>query len=310
VTHVSITCKYSTVNNYLGAVSSLHVTYGYRSLYQEHPSLNKLMSSIQRDQGGAAMANAMMKRKFPITAEVIVMIEPVLRSICTPFEYRMWMALMYTAVFGLFRISEIAVTPVLVHRTLKLKNIIFYSHPMSLAQQSLSHQSSSSNSQQQIFTAPFNSSQLAVLSKCSHFIIRLESSKTDAIGVGVDQTVAGAAAVANVSQYLCVIPSSRSSSLHPLFQSSGGLPVTRDMLVSVLQQCLQSTGIDMSKYRGFSFRRGGATGLAAAGVDNITVQHIGRWSTKTNIASRYIHTEATTYVRAASQCQPQQHNKK
>ena len=65
--------------------------------------------------------------------------------------------------------------------------------------------------------------------------------------------------------------------LEPLFQLSNGKALDRKLLVLTLKKWCTTLGIESSRYNGHSFRIGGATSLAAAGVPDSIIQTLGRW---------------------------------
>jgi hypothetical protein len=64
----------------------------------------------------------------------------------------------------------------------------------------------------------------------------------------------------------------------PLFAMEDGTPLTRKRLTKALRQALVAGRIPNAElYKGHSFRRGGATSLARAGVADSVIKAIGRW---------------------------------
>ena len=67
----------------------------------------------------------------------------------------------------------------------------------------------------------------------------------------------------------------------PLFVWRSGRRVTKYAFIEMLRETIAALGLDPKKYSGHSFRRGGATSLAAVGVPASTIQHLGRWKSVT-----------------------------
>ena len=83
----------------------------------------------------------------------------------------------------------------------------------------------------------------------------------------------------------------------PLFAWRDGNVLTRPALLAV-RALLDGLGIDRSPYRGISFRRGGATSLAEAGVPDRLIKMVGRW--KSYVFARYIATDVSVLIVAAA----------
>ena len=63
----------------------------------------------------------------------------------------------------------------------------------------------------------------------------------------------------------------------PLFKFEDGSFLQRDRFVAEVRKLLRSAGIEASPYSGHSFRIGAATTAALAGVEDHTIQTMGRW---------------------------------
>ena len=65
---------------------------------------------------------------------------------------------------------------------------------------------------------------------------------------------------------------------HALFTLSSGLPLDRRTMIAFLQSLVARAGLpDAHLYNGISFRKGGASSLAAAGVPDRVIKAAGRW---------------------------------
>lgn len=118
--------------------------------------------------------------------------------------------------------------------------------------------------------------------------VRIKQSKTDPFRAGVDiflgRTNSDLCPIVAVLSYLAV----RGNGPGPLFRFNDGKPLTRQRLVAQVRLALQARGIDNSRYSGHSFRIGAATSAAAAGVEDSTIQMLGRWQSSAFL--RYIRT--------------------
>ncbi len=110
--------------------------------------------------------------------------------------------------------------------------------------------------------------------------VHLKQSKTDPFRHGVDiflgRTGKDLFPVVAILAYLAV----RGNTVGPLFVFENGDPLSRHRLVTQLRQALSAAGIDQSKYCGHSFRIGAATAAAAAGMEDSTIQLLGRWQSQ------------------------------
>ena len=133
----------------------------------------------------------------------------------------------------------------------------------------------------------------------SYLTIHLPRSKTDQFGDGVNVIVANPEAMSDLYRYLEGCDLSARADDAPLFAWNDGRVLTRRALLSVATRLIQRAAIDLSKYQGISFRRGGATSLALAGRPDRIIKRLGRW--KSHVFARYIETEdVALLVKAAT----------
>ena len=78
----------------------------------------------------------------------------------------------------------------------------------------------------------------------------------------------------------------RSTRLVPLFQLQAGAVLSKSLLVQQTKLYLSIIGINPSSYSGHSFRIGGATSMASAGMGDWEIKLGGRWTSDTY--QRYI----------------------
>jgi hypothetical protein len=132
------------------------------------------------------------------------------------------------------------------------------------------------------------------------FSLLLRVSKTDPFGKGTHAYVSAPKAVSDMKRYLSLhaktCPLVAASS--PLFAFANGTPLRRRVFLRRTRSLLQQAGIDLSRSRGVSFRRGGATSLAAAGVPDRIIKELGRW--KSWVYSIYIATPLQPLLDAAA----------
>ena len=116
----------------------------------------------------------------------------------------------------------------------------------------------------------------------------LKQSKTDQMGRGVDvvlgRTSLPLCPVAALVGYIAL----RGSRPGPFFLTSAGVPITKPEFIKVFRQTLSAVGYPAEEYAGHSFRIGAATSAALAGVEDSTIQLLGRWQSSAFLS--YIRT--------------------
>ena len=183
-------------------------------------------------------ANSGLPPKLPVTFDLLRRI----RSVVDPNSAadRLHFAAIATAVSGLFRIGELTVTRMKSadeQRRLRLSNLGW---------------------------------------KGAYFDVTLLASKTDPFREGVTVHVLHPIAVRAMALYL----TQRSTALQSgsfLFADGHGQPLSRSALLAATKAFLSKAGVPTSGYSGLSFRRGGATSLANAGVPDRLIKTLGRW---------------------------------
>ncbi len=70
---------------------------------------------------------------------------------------------------------------------------------------------------------------------------------------------------------------SRGSAPGPFFRDMSGRAITKPWFVTQIREILQKAGLPQQDYAGHSFRIGAATSAALAGVEDSTIQTLGRW---------------------------------
>ena len=107
--------------------------------------------------------------------------------------------------------------------------------------------------------------------------VHLKRSKCDQFGMGVDvfvgRTRCELCPVAAVLSYLAV----RGSSQGPIFIDSRQQPLTKAKFVARIRNILAEAGYPSHQFAGHSFRIGAATAAAQAGIEDSTIQALGRW---------------------------------
>ena len=126
-------------------------------------------------------------------------------------------------------------------------------------------------------------SDVIISSDCSYISLHIRVSKTDPFRAGCRIHIG------STSDHLCPVNAIRSYLLcrshhsGPLYVFRDGSFLSRSRLHSFLVRCFGHSSLINTH----SFRIGGASALAAAGIQNATIQVLGRWSS--NCFTRYLH---------------------
>ena len=241
----------STVHTYLAGIRHMHIISGYPNPLESAPRLQLALRGFKRYKPPQA------NPRLPITPHVLRAIKSVLLQ--TPQEYNnvMLWATVCVGFFGFLRSGEFVVKS-------------------ASAFDPASH---------------LMPSDVAVDSYTDPSMIRLliKRSKTDQFGNGASiflaRTYTDLCPVAALLAYLARRPVHGHS---PLFITEDGTPFTKMHLIKLLHATLREAGINPEFYKGHSFRIGAATTAAALGLQDSTIQKMGRWSSSAFLA--YIRT--------------------
>jgi hypothetical protein len=133
-------------------------------------------------------------------------------------------------------------------------------------------------------------------------VLHLEASKADPFRHGVQIVLGHSSSRANALNAFAAYdrlrsPAARSADA-PLFAFRNGSPLSKTDCINCLRAATGQLKLDTSRFRGFSFRRGGAQSLRDAGVPDHLIQVIGRWSSD---AYKVYLTTAPRHVAALAQ---------
>jgi hypothetical protein len=105
----------------------------------------------------------------------------------------------------------------------------------------------------------------------------LKVSKCDQFGAGsniiVGRTESPLCPVSAILEFIKI----RGDRTGPFFIDSSQKALSKQKFVSQIREILNSLGLQQDQYAGHSFRIGAATTAAAAGVEDSTIQTLGRW---------------------------------
>lgn len=214
---------------------------------------NRQLERVVRSVKRFQGLNSPVPPKFPLTVDVVRRIS---QWVPDSLDGSMLRAAMWVGVAGLFRTGEFAIESAVrpdPHRLLTLSSVTFSASAPKLV------------------------------------TVRLKQSKTDPFRAGVDVRVFLREAVEALSAYLK--RRGNAGSEDPLFAWSNGHPLERSEIVDAVTRLLVRAGVDTSGHKGVSFRKGGASSLANAGVEDRIVKAMGRWRSWSY--ARYIHMSDT-----------------
>ncbi len=245
--HLSGSVGYSTVRAYMSAVRHLHLSKGYADPFLAVPQLDLVFKGVKR------LKPSGQDRRLPITPIVLRDIWEVVQRTPTDYTNIMMWAACCLGYFAFLRCGEFTVNdPFDPGKHLEISDIAVDSYEIP-----------------------------------TMISVFLKQSKTDQDKSGIKlflgRTNQDLCPVVAVLAYLGV---RKVGSTTALFVQDGGNPLSRAALVAWLKSTLRVAGVDSSFFTGHSFRIGAASTAAAKGVEDSTIQALGRW--KSDAFKRYI----------------------
>lgn len=229
VTFLARTLKCDTIRNYLFGLRSFHIENGFADPTIDKLLLQKMLRGVRRIQGEADK-----KPKFPVTLALLELVEPLIDW--SSHDHVMLYAAWCTACGGLLRASEFTVA------------------------------SSSS-------TPLLRNSSVSPVKIDGGYVFRgleLGESKADPFRRGVTIVLGHSASRANALNVLAAYDRLRSDTARspsaPLFAFKDGTVLSKESCIRHLRSALSMLKMDVSRFHGFSFHRGGAQSLRDAGV--------------------------------------------
>ncbi len=253
--------KFTSIRVYMFGLKSHHTDLDIQCSFPHSQLVARLYRGIKRVQGSAENVTP----RFAVTFDVLRELDRrvlLTRAYAHDSFSRLLRAVMWVAAAGLFRVGEVVVDR--------------------------------ANAQANAIDRLVCVRDLRVLQlKPLVVAIHLRASKTDVFRHEVDVKVCNSTAVQALFTYLQHRPTPITPD-SPLFATDDGRPLTRKHLLSSVTALFAMAQIDTSGHAGVSFRRGGATSLAAAGVPDHLVKLLGRWLGWSY--TRYIETSIQTLV--------------
>ena len=246
-----------SIKTYLSAVRSVQISLGFPDLRDRSslPYLKRVQAGISRCRG---QKGSPTKQRLPVTAEVLRRVQRVLTSPDRKERTVVW-AIAVTAFFGFFRLGE-----------LLPDTCSTFDPKTDLAWGDLAVDSHTDTR-----TAK----------------IHLKKSKCDQFGKGVDvylgRTDLDLCPVTALLAYI----ETRGSGPGPLFVDSSQARITNPWFIGQFRDVLATAGLPQQEYAGHSFRIGAATTAASVGLEDSTIQLLGRWQNAAFL--RYVRTPGT-----------------
>ena len=243
VTHNAHTLAHGSIRSYLHGIGTMHTLYGHPNPVEDAGLVWRAYRGVKRLQQGEAKETS----RLPITVELLLQLER-WQDVDTT-DGRMIRAAMWLGTCGLLRSGEFTVKDkhsVLVHR----HQLTFHDE-----EGALRHVSSS---------------------KVAYMQLKLARTKTEQFGAGATIVISHSRAVLAMSSYLTTTPDV--SSREALLRTQQGRPLTYSFLMERVRALMLSAGVEeLHRYKGHSFRRGGATSLHLAGLPDSVIKVMGRW---------------------------------
>ena len=240
-----------SIKSYLAAVRNMQLSLGLPDPREQSafPVLKRVQTGISRARLGRQQPSRI---RLPITGQVLRRVKAELEQSSHPERTVIW-AVCCVAFFGFFRLGE-----------LLLPSQDAFNPRLHLAW-----------------------GDVAVDDACNPRMVRchLKQSKTDQLGRGVDvvlgKTGLDLCPVAAALGYIAL----RGDQLGPFFLTASKVPLSKSDFIGTV---LGRIGLPAEDYAGHSFRIGAATSAALAGVEDSTIQLLGRWRSAAFL--RYIQT--------------------
>lgn len=242
-----------TIKSYLAGIRNTQLSLGLPDPRQQSalPILKRVQAGISRSRLGASVSRV----RLPMTPPLLRQIRSHLESSAHPNRSVLW-AVCCTAFFGCFRLGE-----------LLLESPSTFEHHRHLAW-----------------------GDVAVDNQSSPRMVRvhLKQSKTDQFGRGASivlgKTGKDLCPVSALLGYIAV----RGAQQGPFFVDTKSHPVCKSWFVAELRKVIAVLGLPQDQFAGHSFRIGAATSAALAGMEDSSIQLLGRWQSAAFL--RYIRT--------------------
>jgi len=232
-----------TGKSYLSALRNTQISLGLPDPREQSslPVLKRVQAGISRTR---MLKGPSPRIRLPITAQVMARLHSSLVASANPEKTVIW-AVAVTAFFGFFRLGE-----------LLLESASDFNPATSLAWGDVAVDNP---------TAP----------RMLQF--HLKKSKCDQFGMGADIVVGVTGATLCPVKAILEYIELRGNQPGPFFLNTAKGAVTKPWFIAQIRSILSQLGLPQHHYAGHSFRIGAATTAAAVGIEDSTIQTLGRW---------------------------------
>ena len=260
--------SYSTVKVYYSAIKSYSITKGYGLPSERFYLLNMALRSLEINSTGT-------RKKLPITLDVL---DKIRLHMNNSYNDTMLWAAMTLAHYGLLRSAEFTINTSYDHKVhISLADVSFHNADDGTGYLKIYIKRSKTDKRNQGFYLHIGCSTTTVCAYC-----------------------------AMVKYYNMSNTTINNTPTRALFVFNNGVCLSRSLFINQVKLYIALVGLDPRDHSGHSFRIGGATTAAAAGLSDWEIQILGRWSS--NTYQRYIRTPTSVLVGFAHRM-TQQHYK-
>ena len=234
--------KFNSVKQYLNIIRIMHLEWGLPNPIQDNYPISSLLRGMRRSLGDH------VQPKLPITPEILRLLLKQLDLSC-PLDANVW-SICLLLFYGLLR--KASVLPNTTHnldpnKILCREDVKFHQWGIMVTIRTTK-------------TIQFQERSLIIP------IPRHQGSSLCPVNAMVRAFASG--------------PPTRAAIKSPAFRipgAHGPIPITGPIFVNRLRQCLRQSSLDINKYSGHSFRRGGATWMYKVGIPTETIRAVGDW---------------------------------
>jgi len=260
VTHLAQRIKPQSIKVYLAGVRALHISNGFHSPFTNTIKLNQTLRGIEREH------STIITQKLPITFDLLCKLYAFIDF--SDIDNIVYWSAMTLAHFLLLRAGEFVVT----------------------------------DPSQTILS--INDIEINLTEDRREYIaLNIQTSKTDQASHGITLYTGHAnhkvCAVCAMKANLRVQRQQSTSTTSPLFRLSTGFAMSRQDLKTFLSTLLRLLNIPSEHYSTHSFRIGGATSAAVAGLKDYEIKMLGRWTS--DCYKRYIRSPISMFLHISQQ---------
>ena len=218
------------------------------------PRLRLMQTGVRRDRAQHGIPPS--RPRLPITPDILRQMHAVWTPRASEFDVTMLWAAAVTCFLGVFRAGELTVP-----------SVSAFDSSIHLAWGDVAVNDTRPPSMVRIF---------------------LKRLKCDQFGQGVTVYVGKTANILCPVSAILAYVARRGDAPGAFFRFGTGAPPTKTHFVTQIRDALRSASINYQNYSGHSFRIGAATAAAQAGIQDSTIQALGRWNSAAFL--RYIRT--------------------